>query len=393
MRNVLVIWRKEMKDTIRDRRTLTVMVIVPIFLMPLLFILIGQIGKSAGTEVYTVAVSGETHAPSLVAALREDTRLTIRSSADPAAAVRDQHAAVGLVIPAGFEAAIAAGRPAPLKVIENSTRSSSSSGSQELDAAMATYTRRVVLGRLQRHGLGAAVLAPLATRQEDVATKQEQGGFLLSFILPLFIVIYAITGGMYTAMDVSAGEKERSTLEALLLTPATRMQITLGKLLAVSTVGFLSIVLAMSSMVVTLTRFPISTDRNGNADLAVSLDPRVVPLIFALGILMALAFSALELALGILARSFKEAQSYITPLYLASFLPVVIVNSIPGFQPPAAIFLVPAVNAVLLFKEALLGQATASHAILTILSLLAFAALAAAVTVNMFTREKVLLKT
>src|SRR5262249_34787887 len=131
----------------------------------------------------------------------------------------------------------------------------------------------------------------------------------------------------------------------------------------------------------------------GTSNLAVSLDLATMPLIFALGILMALAFSALELALGILARSFKEAQSYITPLYLVSFLPVVIINSIPGFQPPLAVFLIPAVNAVLLFKEALLGQATAAHAAVTLLGLLAFAAIAVAITVNMFTREQVLLKT
>jgi sodium transport system permease protein len=125
----------------------------------------------------------------------------------------------------------------------------------------------------------------------------------------------------------------------------------------------------------------------------VRLDPRVIPLIFGLGITMALAFSALELALGILARSFKEAQSYITPLYLASFLPVVIINSIPGLQPPLALFLIPSVNAVLLFKEALLGQATLAHAVVTLVALLVFAAAAIGLTVNMFTREKVLLKT
>jgi sodium transport system permease protein len=193
-------------------------------------------------------------------------------------------------------------------------------------------------------------------------------------------------------MDVSAGEKERSTLEALLLTPATRLEITVGKLLAVALVSFITMFAAIASMVITLSVFPL-TSTSGGVSYTVRLDPRVIPLIFGLGITMALAFSALELALGILARSFKEAQSYITPLYLASFLPVVIINSIPGLQPPLALFLIPSVNAVLLFKEALLGQATLAHAVVTLVALLVFAAAAIGLTVNMFTREKVLLKT
>lgn len=390
MRNILIILQKELRDTLRDRRTLLVMIVVPIFLLPALFSAVGRISSSSAGKASTVAVSGRVAAPALVRRLQADPKLVLRFEDDPEAAVSDQRADVGLALPPGFQASLAAGRAAHLRLIQNTTRSGSSGAADRLQTDIAAYSAGVVAARLRARGLSSSDLAPVLVGQVDVSTKEERGGLLLSFILPLFVIIYAITGGMYTAMDVSAGEKERSTLEALLLTPATRLEITLGKLLAVSAVAFITIVAAMSSMVYSLSRFPITT---GSGGLKAQLDPSVVPLVFVLGILLALAFAALELALGILARSFKEAQSYITPLYLISFVPVAIINSIPGFQPPPALFLVPALNGVLLFKEALLGHADGLHAALTLVSLLLFAAASVAITVNMFTREKVLLKT
>jgi sodium transport system permease protein len=388
--NILTILQKELRDTLRDRRTLIVMIIVPIFLMPALFGAVGRISSSSATQTSTVALTGRASAPALIGRLQADPKLVLRFENDPAAAVRSQRADVGIVVPPGFQARVAAGRSAPLQLVQNTTRSGSSGAAARLQTDIAAYSAGVVATRLQARGLSSGILAPVLVGQVDVSTKEERGGLLLSFILPLFVIIYAITGGMYTAMDVSAGEKERSTLEALLLTPATRLEITLGKLLAVSVVAFITIVAAMSSMVYSLAHFPIAT---GNGGFTARLDPSVAPLVFVLGILLALAFAALELALGILARSFKEAQSYITPLYLISFVPVAIINSIPSFQPAPALFLVPPLNGVLLFKEALLGHADALHAALTLASLLLFAAVSVAITVNMFTREKVLLKT
>ena len=391
MDKILTIWLKELRDTLRDRRTLIVMLVVPIVIYPLLFTVIGKIGSLGDDQPSPIAVAGAAGAPSLVAALLADPKLAVTLGGNPRDAVRAKAADAGLIVPRGLEAALRAGGSARLELVENSTRGASTTAVERLRGALDRYSASLVARRLHARGLSPALLSPLTARTADLASKEERGGFFLSFILPLFIVIYAITGGMYTAMDVSAGEKERSTLEALLLTPCTRTQITVGKLLAVATVAFVTIVAALTSMVITLSHTPIPS-ANGE-QINASLDPAIVPLIFALGILMALAFSALELALGILARSFKEAQSYITPLYLGAFLPVVVINTIPGLQPPAALFLVPAVNAVLLFKEALLGQTNALHAAITLLDLAAFAAISVALTVYMFTREKVLLKT
>lgn len=235
-----------------------------------------------------------------------------------------------------------------------------------------------------------AILTPVERVSVDVATKQALAGFVLSLLLPLFLVIYAITGGMYAAMDLSAGEKERSTLEVLLLSPASRLQITLGKLLAVSTVGVCSVVLAVAALVVAMRQLPLSL-REGT-DLSFSWSADTVALVALLGILLAVAFAALELALGIFARSFKEAQNYITPLYLVALVPVAAVASIPDLKPALAFFLIPALNAALVLKEALVGATDGLHVALTVASMLLFCLLAVCATVRIFSNEKVLLR-
>ena len=226
----------------------------------------------------------------------------------------------------------------------------------------------------------------------DVSTKQERGGFLLSFILPLFIVIWSITGGMYTAMDVSAGEKERSTLEALLLTPATRLEITLGKLLAVATVAFMTIVAALSSMVYSLARFPIADDAGRTVQGA---DRPQYP--------------AADLPAG-----HPDGPGLLRPGAGAGH-PGAQLQGGPELHHAAVSGLVPAGGGDQQHPRAASRRRSSSwsrrstrcccsrrrcsarptrcHAAVTLLSLLVFAALAVAITVYMFTREKVLLKT
>jgi sodium transport system permease protein len=278
-----------------------------------------------------------------------------------------------------------------VSLIQNSTSSSSSAAAAEVQAALAHAASVIVAQRLVVRGIDPALLTPLQVTSTDVSTTEERGGVLLSVILPLFIVMWAIAGSMYTAMDISAGEKERATLESLLLTPCMRLEITLGKLLAVASVAFVSIVAALLSMLISLSRYPIPTA--GGHQFHAQFDPAILPLIVVLGILLALAFAALELGLSVLARSYKEAQSYIMPLYLLTVLPVAVISGIPSFKPPLWLFLVPAINAVSLFKAALIGHTQAVPAAVTLIALLAFALASATLTVALFGREKVLLTT
>jgi len=393
MRNILIIWAKELRDTVRDRRTLMVMVLVPILLTPALIVGMNALVRATSSKPVHIVVSGQTAAPQLVALLRRQPLVTVTGSADPTGAVKRGNADAGLIIAAGFAARVEGGATGKLTVVVDSTQTSSDRALAAITAAREEYGARIVSGRLRARGVDPTVLNPVVATTQDVATKQALAGFLLSLIVPAFLVSYSVMGGMYTAMDIAAGEKERFTLEALLLSPATKLQITLGKLLAVSTVSIITIVLALAALFVALEKAPLTaTTGTGGGGPALSLPMGSIALLALLGVLLALAFSALELALSILARSFKQAQSYVMPLYLVAFIPTFALAAIPGLKLATAYYLIPVINAVLVFKETLVDAPTASHVLLTILTMLLFCLAAILVTLRTFSDERVLLR-
>jgi sodium transport system permease protein len=203
-------------------------------------------------------------------------------------------------------------------------------------------------------------------------------------------VLFSIVGGMYVAIDVSAGEKERKTLEALLVTPLSRLRIVTGKFLAVATTSIVSVVLSVTSMFGAFKIWPPNPAFGIPASFNISITTAIIML--GIGIILSIMFAALLLAVAIFAKSFKEAQNYITPFYLLAILPVSIFSSIPGFKPPLALFFIPSVNAVFLFKENLMGEFIASHIIITVASTILFAIAAIVIATKIFSRESVLFR-
>lgn len=392
MREIMTIWLKELRDTIRDRRTLMVMVLVPILLTPALIVGMNVLERAMASKPVHIAVSGDAAAPRLAQLLRRQPGVVVNPSANPTAAVKDGKADAGLIIAPDFAARITHGSTGRLTVVQDSTHTGSARALAAITTAQEEYRTLVVSGRLHAQGVNPALLNPVVATTQDVATKQALAGFLLSLFVPAFLVTYAIVGGMYTAMDTAAGEKERFTLEALLLSPATKLQITLGKLLAVSTVALCTIVLALAALFVALSKEPLAGGMGASAAASLSLPAGSIALVVLLGALLALAFSALELALSIMARSFKEAQSYITPLYLVAFIPAFALAIIPGLKLAAGYYLIPVVNTVLVFKEALVGTPDALHVALTVLSMLLFCLVSVLITLRTFGDERVLLR-
>ena len=390
MRTILTIFRKEILDTVRDRRTLMVMIVVPLLLMPALMIGLSRLASSGSRAPAKLVISGGVYAPQIVAQLRADPMLTVTTGGDPIALVKNQKADMGVIIGADFAARLRANQPAPITIVSDESQASSSLGAERIRAALTLYQQAVANQRLRQRGIDPTVLDVVAIKDQNVASKQAMGGLVLSYILPMLLVMWAIIGGMYTAIDVAAGEKERNTLEALLMTPATKLQVTLGKLLAVTTVGFIAMAAAIGSLSFSLERWPITGSSSGAPQVSIPLS--TMALMLLIGLLLATAFSALELALSVFARSFKEAQNYITPLYLAAIVPVIAVNALPTLRPPLALFLVPPLNATLVFKEVLLNRLDGLHLALSAISLLLFAALSVVVSTFVFTREKVLFK-
>lgn len=408
MNAILTIWKKELKDTIRDRRTMAAMVIMPLLLMPLLIIGMGKLvdyqQSNYQSRVATVSVSNQNVAPEFIAFLKAQKKLkVVKPAADPEAALRNGDIDIAITLPKTFQADLKSGTPITASLMSYSTRTESGDAISKVNEAIAVFNNRILGKRLKDAGVDPRSLTPLVVTEKDVATAKERGGFGLGFMLPMFFVVWAIVGGQYTATDLSAGEKERKTLEALLLTPAKRHEIVIGKFLAVSTTAMTSVVLALASLYFALKEFgfgPMNGGRGAGAqsaasigiDYVFSIEPLTFAIMLGIGLLLVALFSALLLSICIFAKSFKEAQNYISPVYIAAILPVVAIGMLPNLNSASWVFAIPVANAVVLFKELLMGQYVGSHIVLTGVSLALVAAIAIAAAVKIFDKEKVLFK-
>lgn len=394
----LIILRKELLDTIRDRRTLLVMVLLPIVIIPLVFAGLDAFMKSqmkkAGAVHYRVAIN---HLPAKVrAALRTDTRIRLYRTADPIGEVKSEKALLGLVVSKNFEQRLKAGKSSSIKVVVDEANQRSTTSQANLLGLLEALNRELAAERLISAGVDPNAMRAIDINTHNVATSEEVGAMMLSFFLPLIIVMWSIMGGMYTAIDVSAGEKERQTLENLLLVPAKRRQIVLGKCLAVFTVSTVALMLGTASMYFTFQRFPISPAEGAgtSAETAakIVLAPEAAVLLLLTALLVAAMASALMVTIGIFAKSFKEGQNYMTPLLFAVIIPAIAMSAMPDNRFAPEYFLIPVFNAMLVFKELVLGQINWLHLAMTGLSLTVFTVASLALATFIFNQERVMFR-
>jgi sodium transport system permease protein len=403
-KNILTIWKKELKDTVRDRRTLVAMILMPMFLMPAMtigmFKFMDKIMEDQAKQTVKIVLTGENNSPQLAEMIRSQEKLEIISiNKDAKEAVKEEEIDGAIFIPFDFQEKIKNQESANVNLIIKSTNTKSGNVANILSVIIAKFNDQILQERFSGQNINPAILSNALVLSEDVATEKETGGFVLGFLIPMFIVMWSIVGGQYTAIDVSAGEKERKTLESLLLTSIKRRDIVLGKFLAVSSVALISVVVAIGSFYAALIYSggfgPMNTTGNiGAEDVAVSfsIDPQALLLLLAVSIFLILMFSSIILSISIFAKSFKEAQNYIGPSYLVVILPVVLVNSIPGFEPTLWYFAIPAVNATLLFKEVLMGTYNFGHIFLTMGSLIIYSVIAILLAVKIYSKEGVLFR-
>jgi sodium transport system permease protein len=391
---IRVVWFKEMLDTLRDRRTLWAMILGPVLIMPIFVILPqkllqGQM-ETQGQEPLRLAVSGADHAPGLMAYLEESGEVALVEVDDPAEAVRNEDAAVGLVVAEGFEAAVQEERPAEVQVLADESELTGGVQVGRLRELLASYSQAVVAERLAARGLDPTVIVPFAIESVNVATEQEMSGAFLGMMLPMFIVLWALVGGMYTAIDVTAGEKERLTLEPLLMTPVGRAQLVLGKLMAVVTTSVVALGLSVASMLVAFALVPLG-EAEGQG-LRLQVEPGTALLLVLAALPIVLMFSALEMAVCILARSFKEAQNYIVPLQFVVLIPAVAVMVLPDLAPPLVGYAIPIFSTLVVLRDLFVGRAEAVPFAIMAGSALVYAALAVLLALRQFGRERVLFR-
>ena len=399
MRHTLTIFRKELKEILRDRRTLTVMLVIPLLIYPVLFagissfvqgqeekadkeglrVGLADTGEQEGFSVFIDGIPGiqQTLVSTDTAAIRQ---LIQGDSLD-----------VVFYFPEGYTQALDSLQATGYRYYFTSTNNEFKTN--QINTLSSSYQEHLTGLKLSELSVSPRILQPADAEAINLASQREQFGSVIGGIIPYFFIIFCLIGCMYPAMDLAAGEKERGTLETLLVAHATRMDIYLGKFLAVALSGFIS---AMAAIIGILIASRIISNGEGDmSGMMEMLNGLLEPLsVFSLlGILLPLNafFAAITLMISIYARSFKEAQSMITPLMIVCIFPAIF-GMLPGVELNMTTALVPILNVSLGAKEIIAGTIQPGPLALTYISLIAYAVVALMVSVRFFNDEKNIMK-
>jgi sodium transport system permease protein len=244
--------------------------------------------------------------------------------------------------------------------------------------------------------LPASIVRPFEIQQQNVAPAEKVGGAILGGLVPYFVILLCLTGAMYPAMDLTAGEKERGTIETILCSPVSRTHLVIGKFLMVLTASVATAILSIISMAASfgVGKKLLLGVAHGAADsaLQITMTSKAIISIFIIVLPLAVMFSAALLAISLFAKSFKEAQSYLSPLMIIVVLPAV-AAVLPGVELNSALALVPVLNTSLVSKEIITGTYHWNYIALIFASSCVYAAAAIAIAVKLFQSEDVLFRT
>ncbi len=416
---VWVIYRKELLEILRDRRTLLAMIVIPVVLYPALMLGFVRAAESEQVRLRSQKFIIETSDEDNAALLREMID-TVRP--DPASTQAGDAAApdgrprfevrVGNTPPHAWQdqvhlqAVVTVQMPHRLhlpphfdvQLIYNEVDINSRTAMEQFSQILRDFAGRLTresLARMiapdPRTGGGPAgvdaLLNPLNINTVSTATEEQRGGWALGQIVPIILVLMTITAAVYPAIDLTAGERERGTLEALMATPVPVLHLIAGKFLTVATIGLIAATLNAACVGATM-HFGGLTQAI-TTEMPIEFPVFALPIIFVCMIPFALLFSAILIAVASFARTFKEAQNYVMPVIICALIPAVAVT-LPSTRLQGVLMVLPVGNMVLLTREVFQQTFTWTQVAVVLLSTSLYAAAAVAVAARLFGQEAVL---
>ncbi|MHB1058401.1 MAG: ABC transporter permease [Rhodanobacter sp.] len=385
-RAFLTVFLKEVTENLRDRRTLMSAFLTGPLLGPLLFVMLINIALNReldrAEKPLPVPVIGAEYAPNLVDALKAGGVVPGAAVADPQQTVRKQDADVVLRIAPGYGKAWRQGESVQVELFYDSSQREANTSVERVTKLVEGYARQQGAMRLVARGLSPSTAWPLQVARRDQATPQSRA-VLMFAMLPYFFVITIFMGGMYLAIDLTAGERERQSLEPLFANPVARWKILCGKLAAICT-------FSTASLLITLVAFGVVGQFIPAEKLGMELD---LGLHFATYVLLlmlplVLLLSALQSMVAAFAKSYREAQTYISLLMLVPLIPSALLSFMP-IKAQAWMYAIPLLGQNLGIMQLLRGDGVTGEQLgLCLAGSLAAALAAVLVTIQLYRSEK-----
>ena len=392
MNHILVIFIKECTDNLRDRRSITTVLFGALFTPFLLVALIMLMGNVLNADTIEqplkLPVSGAENAPTLIQFLKENGAEILPAPADPQKEVIEGNLEVVLIIPLDYAEKFSVSRPAPVQLVMDTSRMSASSSMQRAKSLLEAYSQQTGAQRLLARGISPMITHALLVENVDVSTPQSQSLIFLN-MLPFLLIMAIFTGGMYVIIDATAGERERGSLEPLLINPARRSEFVLGKLLASLPFALATLVITLTALWITFNLVPL--EQYTGFPMTISFGS--LWLIFLLCLPIILLASGLQTIVATFTRSFKEAQTYLSFLPLIAGLPGLFLAFLP-VKAELWKMLIPAFGQSVLINQIMRGETLSiSNVVISTLSTLLVVCITVWVSIRLYQREKILFAT
>ncbi|MFT8316545.1 MAG: ABC transporter permease [Clostridium sp.] len=395
MRNniVLIVLKKELLDIFRDRKTLILSILIPLIVLPALSYFIG---KASSNDIKNVEKSisinitdqGNSNLGKFIKAQKN---IKIIDSKDVNNDIRTGKILLSIAIPKDLDKNIKDETAEKITMAYDNSSNNAATAVSIVKAYIDQYSKEVVSKRLSDRNINANILNPIDIVEDTVDNKESGvGKMMIVMLVPLLLIIYSITGTMAAATDLGVGEKERGTLEPLLTTKASRMSILWGKLFAIAIMGIIISLASLSSLFIAMQQKNGIFSSAGKADL--NLNSANIILIMLIPILLTMVFGAIQLSISIYAKSFKEAQTYLSPVMIIGMILAYLTmlkdaKSIEGYY-----FNIPITNASCLIKELLVGIYNYNHIAITFIWMIVYVVAALLFARYMFSREDVVFR-
>ena len=358
---IFTIFKKELKDTLRDKRTLMMMLVIPILIFPIILNVFVSISSSftedAANKEINIGFVGTpdnyllNQIENIPESLGKKKIIIYNDSIALKRDVKSDSLQVGMYTSVSFNNNLAQKKPAEVTIFHNAT----SVGMEQRGRAYIDVVKDIALQeRYLEMDLKESELTPIVSEYSNVASNKEMIGKLAGGILPYIFIAFGFLGCMYPAIDLFTGEKERGTIETLLTTPVARWQILFGKMGVVVSSGLLAASAALFGLFLSIGVLDLVENEELLTVIHSILNLKFVLLMFGLLLPLTVFFAEIMIPVAVYAKSFKEAQSIITPINLVVVLPAM-VGFFPGIELTPITASIPVVNIVLATKELIAG--------------------------------------
>ena len=389
LQRIWIVFSKEARDNLRDRRSMFSALGSSLIGPMILLVVIILVGKSVFKDVQgtplRLPIAGAENAPNLILFLEQNGVEIQDPPADPESAVRSGDLDLVLVIPESYAEDFSAGRPATVQIVLDTSRQSASAVVERTRNLVNAYNSQIAAMRLLVRGINPEVTDPLAVERVDVATPQSQAVIFLN-MMPYFIVLVVFVGGMYVIIDTTAGERERGSLEPLLINPVTRAEFVLGKLAAALPFATFAVFTTLMAFYLAFNYFPLEDYIGFQLTLS---GPALVG-IFLLALPMILLASALQMIIATFTRSFKEAQTYVAFLPLIPAIPGIGLALLP-IKASMWMMLIPTFGQQLIINKLMVGEPISlSYGLVSAAATLVISLVLVFIAVRLYEQERVL---